>query len=83
MIEDVRDIARAIAWRAPPGLGFRLVGAPRVTAAAIIVDGELFNEGTEPVEAIFSSMLLNPIDELTLKPRTSSRLENASRWARR
>ena len=70
MIEDVRDIERAKAWRAPPGLGFRLVGEPRVTAAAIIVEGELFNEGREPVEAIFSCMYLWPVDELTLKRRT-------------
>lgn len=69
MIEELLDYERARAWRAPPGLGFRLVGAPRVTAAAIIVDGELFNEGAEPVEAIFSCMYLFPTDDVTLKRR--------------
>lgn len=61
---------RAKAWRARPGLAFRLVGEPRVTAAAIIVDGELVNESDEIVDAIFSCMHLFPIDEVTLKRRT-------------
>ena len=77
MIEELRDYERARAWRLPPGLSFRLTGAPRVTAAAIIVDGELVNEGSADVEAIFSCMYLFPIDETTLKPRTDLPLRPA------
>lgn len=69
MYEDVHDYARAKAFRAPPDLAFRLVGPPRVTAAAIIVDGELINEGSERVEAIFSCMHLFPVDDTTLQRR--------------
>lgn len=77
MIEELRDMERARAWRCPPGLAFRLVGAPRVTAAAIIVDGELVNESAERVEAIFSCMHLWPIDDTVLKRRTDLPLRPA------
>jgi hypothetical protein len=53
-----------------PGLAFRLVGAPHVTAAAIIVDGELVNESAERVEVLVAGMHVSPSDDLTLKRRT-------------
>ena len=70
MSEELRDMERARAWRPHPGLAFRIVGEPRVTAAAIIVDGELMNESAERLEAIYSCMHLWPVDETTLKRRT-------------
>ena len=53
-----------------PGLVFRLVGAPRVTSAAIIVDGELVNESAEPALVMVAGMHVAPTDDRTLKRRT-------------
>lgn len=73
VFEELRDYARAQAFRAPESLRF-VVGSPRVTARAIELEGTLHNDEGADVEVIcFPAYLhLQPLgDAMVAKPPPS------------